>query len=181
METPRSRRGDGKVAPVKLICRMGEETREIEVSREGSDYSVSIDGRAQVVDLATSSGVLHSIKLQNGRQYMFGFHREGTKHEVSFADRTVIVDLFDPLSMKRRRSGDDGDDGSSHVRAIMPGRVSRVHVATGDAVRKGQGLLILEAMKMENEIVAPRDGVVAELLVHAGEAVESGDELVRLE
>jgi acetyl/propionyl-CoA carboxylase alpha subunit len=160
---------------------MGEETREIEVSREGSGYSVSIDGRAQVVDIATSNGVLHSLKLGNDRQYMFGYHRDGAKHEIAFSDRTVIVDLYDPLTLKRRRGGDDAEDGSSHVRAIMPGRVARVHVAAGDAVRKGQGLLILEAMKMENEIVAPRDGIVAELLVSAGQAVENGDELVRLE
>jgi pyruvate carboxylase subunit B len=164
-----------------MICRKGDESREIEVSRDGSGYSVSIDGRAQVVDLATSNGVLHSLKLANGSQYMFGYHRDGTKHEVSFSDRTVIVDLYDPLSMKRKRGGDDGDGGGAHIRAIMPGRVVRIHVAPGDEVRRGQGLLILEAMKMENEIVAPRDGVVAELLVIAGQAVDNGDELVRLE
>jgi len=166
---------------VRMICRKGEESREIEVSREGSGYVVSIDGRAQVVDLATSNGVLHSLKLGDGRQYMFGYHRDGTKHEVSFSDRTVIVDLYDPLSMKRKRGADDADGGGSHIRAIMPGRVVRIHVAPGDAVRRGQGMLILEAMKMENEIVAPRDGIVAELLVAAGQAVENGDDLVRLE
>jgi biotin carboxyl carrier protein len=164
-----------------MICRKGEETLEIEVSREGSGYCVSIGGRSQVVDLATSNGVLHSLKLEDGRQYMFGYHRDGTKHEVSFSDRTLIVDLFDPLSMKRQRSGADADGGGSHIRAIMPGRVARINVAPGDAVRRGQGMLILEAMKMENEIVAPRDGIVAELLVNAGQAVENGDELVRLE
>jgi pyruvate carboxylase subunit B len=164
-----------------MICRKGDESREIEVSRDGSGYSVSIDGRAQVVDLATSNGVLHSLKLANGSQYMFGYHRDGTKHEVSFSDRTVIVDLYDPLSMKRKRGGDDGDGGGAHILAIMPGRVVRIHFAPGDEVRRGQGLLILEAMKMENEIVAPRDGVVAELLVIAGQAVDNGDELVRLE
>lgn len=166
---------------MKMICRKGEESLEIEVSREASGYSVSIDGRTQVVDLATSNGVLHSLKLEGGRQYMFGHHRDGSKHEVAFSDRTIVVDLFDPLSMKRQRGGDDADGGGSHIRAIMPGRVSRIDVAPGDAVRRGQGLLILEAMKMENEIVAPRDGIVADVLVSAGQAVDNGDELVRLE
>jgi biotin carboxyl carrier protein len=159
---------------------MGEETREIEVAREGSGYRVSIDGRARVVDLASANGILHTLQFDDARQYLFGYHRDGSRHEVAFGDQSVVVELFDPLSMKRRRL-DDEADGASHVRAIMPGRVTRVQVKPGDAVKRGQGLLILEAMKMENEIVSPRDGVVAAVLVGAGQAVESGDELVGLE
>ena len=180
METARPRRGGWKVAPVKLICRMGEETQEIEVAREGSGYRVVVGGRPHVVDLATANGILYSLQLDDARQYLFAYHREGTTHEVAFADRTVRVELFDPLSMKRRRREDETDE-TSHVRAIMPGRVTRVHVAPGDAVKRGQGMLILEAMKMENEIVSPRDGIVAAVLVGAGQAVENGDELISLE
>ena len=66
------------------------------------------------------------------------------------------------------------------VKAMMPGRVVRVLVAKGDAVRKGAGLLILEAMKMENEIAAPADGTVDELFVEAGQTVESGAELLHI-
>ncbi|MGK2860210.1 MAG: biotin/lipoyl-containing protein [Thermoanaerobaculia bacterium] len=165
---------------MKLICRMGDETKEIEVAREGSGYRVIVGGKPHVVDLATANGILHSLQFDDGRQYLFAYHRDGSRHEVAFSDRTVTIELFDPLSMKRRRLEDDSDE-TSHVRAIMPGRVTRVHVAPGDVVRRGQGLLILEAMKMENEIVSPRDGVVAALLVSAGQAVENGDELVSLE
>ena len=62
----------------------------------------------------------------------------------------------------------------------MPGRIVRVLVNKGDAVRKGAGLLILEAMKMENEIQSPADGVVEELFVEAGQTVDGGAELVRV-
>ncbi len=163
---------------MKLICRMGEETREIEVARDGSGYRVSVGGKEHVVDLATANGVLHSLQFDDGRQYLFAYHRDGSTHEVSFSDRTVLVDLVDPLSMKRRRREREDDGSASHVKALMPGRVLRVNVAAGDVVRRGQGLLILEAMKMENEIVSPRDGVVAAVLVSAGQTVENGDELV---
>ena len=180
MEEVRPRRGIGKVAPVKMICRMGEETREIEVAREGSGYRVTIGDDVRIVDLATANGILHSLQFDDGRQYLLAYHRDGTTHEIAFSDRTVLVALFDPLWMKRRQRDDVGDE-TSHVRAIMPGRVTRIDVAPGETVRRGQGLLILEAMKMENEIVSPRDGVISAVLVGAGQAVESGDELVSLE
>lgn len=64
--------------------------------------------------------------------------------------------------------------GGEDVKAPMPGAILSVSVKQGDAVKKGQVLLILEAMKMENEILAPRDGVVAALAVQAGQTVETG-------
>jgi len=67
------------------------------------------------------------------------------------------------------------------VRAQIPGRVVRVWVEAGDTVGSGQRLLAVEAMKMENEVRAPRAGVVAAVKVSAGQTVDLGDELVRLE
>jgi biotin carboxyl carrier protein len=76
--------------------------------------------------------------------------------------------------------GDRGRSGGGTLKAVMPGIVREVRVAAGDAVRKGQALLILEAMKMQNEIRADADGVVAELHVAAGTAVAKGTPLVTL-
>ena len=62
----------------------------------------------------------------------------------------------------------------------MPGRIVRIVVNQGDAVRKGQGLMILEAMKMENEILAPADGTVDQIFVAAGDTVEAGAPLLHI-
>ena len=70
--------------------------------------------------------------------------------------------------------------GSTVVNCPMPGTVLDIQVSPGDAVKKGQVLLVFEAMKMENEIVSPRDGVIASVLVQKGDAVNSGDALVSL-
>ena len=64
--------------------------------------------------------------------------------------------------------------GPARITAPMPGRVARVLVSVGEAVRAGDGILVIEAMKMENELRAPRDGQVLDLPVSAGQAVESG-------
>lgn len=70
--------------------------------------------------------------------------------------------------------------GGEVITAPLPGTVLDLKVATGDHVKTGQVLLVLEAMKMENEIVAPKDGTVEEILVKKGSAVTTGDPLVRI-
>jgi biotin carboxyl carrier protein len=73
-----------------------------------------------------------------------------------------------------------GAAGSESVKAPMPGTILSINVAVGDAVKKGQVLLVLEAMKMENEIVSPVDGTVASVNTSKGSSVNAGDLLVSL-
>lgn len=70
--------------------------------------------------------------------------------------------------------------GDSRIKAPIPGLVTRVMVGKGDAVEAGQSLLVLEAMKMENEIMAPRAGVISALNVHSGQSVTLGEVLVEI-
>jgi biotin carboxyl carrier protein len=74
-----------------------------------------------------------------------------------------------------------GAAGPLEIRAIIPGRVAAVAVAQGDAVAAGQTLLVVEAMKMQNELRAPRDGTVASVAVGVGDTIDLGDMLVVLE
>ena len=76
-------------------------------------------------------------------------------------------------------SEDEGAQGG--LEAPMPGRVTRVAVAVGDVVKRGQELIVVEAMKMENALVAPADGVVKSLAVRVGDMVAPGPALVVLE
>jgi biotin carboxyl carrier protein len=89
------------------------------------------------------------------------------------------VEMIDPLAAKRKRR-DDEVGATGVVKALMPGRVVRVLVSKGDTVAKGAGLLILEAMKMENEIQAPVGGTVDEIFVEPGQTVEGGADLVHV-
>jgi biotin carboxyl carrier protein len=73
-----------------------------------------------------------------------------------------------------------GSEGSVKVSAPMPGKILSVKVSVGQAVKQGDVILLLEAMKMENEIVAPQDGTIASIVTSAGQSVEAGDVLVTL-
>ncbi len=164
---------------MKFIAREGDRELEVEVQRHGAGYRVRLGDRWLEADFVNVGPYVRSLRLQDGTQVPLVHHREGNTHQVTLDGSTVYVEIIDPLAAKRRRREDEiGSSGV--VKALMPGRVVRVLVAKGDAVRKGQGLVILEAMKMENEIIAPADGTVDELFVEPGQTVEAGADLVHV-
>ena len=93
---------------------------------------------------------------------------------------TFEFDLLDELTARALlATGGRTARKAKHVAAAMPGRVLRVLVAAGDAVASGQPLVVLEAMKMENEVKSPQDGVVGSVAVQPGQPVNAGEVLIR--
>lgn len=164
---------------MKFVARYGGEEFPIEVERQASGYRVRLGDRWLVADLANAGPYLHSFRLEDGTQLSLIHEREGNTHQISLADSMIHVDITDPLSLKRKLREDELGAGGT-IRALMPGRIVRVVVNKGDAVRKGGGLVVLEAMKMQNEIQSPTDGVVDAIFVETGQTVESGAELVHI-
>ena len=165
---------------MKLVARHEGREIAIEVERFGAGYRITSEGRVIVADMVSAGGHIHSLRLEDGRQFSLIDHRTGNLHEITLLASSIHVEITDPLSLKRSRSEDQVSAGGL-VRALMPGRIVRILVNKGDTVKKGAGLLVLEAMKMENEITAASDGVVAELFVTTGDTVDSGAELVLVE
>lgn len=164
---------------MRLIARHDGNDIEVEVERFGSGYMVRLGGRSIETDFVTCGHFVRSLRMRDGTQYSLIHHRDHNTHHVTIAGSLVQVEVFDPLSLKRKRGEDEIGSGGV-IRALMPGRVVRVLVNKGDSVRKGGGLVIFEAMKMENEIVAPVDGVVDDIFVSAGETVEGGGDLLHI-
>ena len=164
---------------MKFIAREGDKEYPVEVTRHGSAYRVCIGDRCFDADFVDVGRYVRSLRLDDGTQFSLVHHAEGSNHEISLGGAIVHVELIDPLAARRKRREDEMGGGGA-VKALMPGRVVRLLVAKGDQVTKGQGLLILEAMKMENEIQAQTAGVVDEIFVNAGQTVESGAELVHI-
>ena len=135
---------------------------------------------AQLTPLGGSSYVL----MAGGRPRVVTIERDGTGRDlrVTVGGTAIPVTVRTGTDLLLERFGMDTADTSAarEVRAPMPGLVLRVLVAPGDAIVKGQGVIVLEAMKMENELASPADGVVAAVRATAGAAVAKNDLLVEL-
>ena len=115
--------------------------------------------------------------LIDGRSYEAAILAPGT---IQVDDRVFSVEVFDPREL-RSRSSAGASQGRQSISAPMPGKVVRVLVAVGDAVDAGQGLIVVEAMKMQNEMKSPKNGTVVEIRTADGATVAAGEILVVIE
>ncbi len=165
-----------------LIVRQGAEPRRVKVERAGDGWQVTVDGQSYRIDSATVGSGSSSL-LIDGEQHEVWVRRLGDdRYSVSTSSHSEEVTVVDPLTYLAEESrGGSGGSGRDQVTAYMPGRVVAVLVQEGEVVEEGQGVLVLEAMKMENEIAAERPGTVKKLFVETGQPVEGGDPLFEIE
>jgi biotin carboxyl carrier protein len=135
-----------------------------------------VDGRAVAVDVRVLQEGVVSLVV-DGRQYRCVVDGDA----VVVDGRRYEFEVDDPRSLSGRRGAGGGADGPRAVKAPMPGRVVRVLVGVGDEVGVQQGLVVIEAMKMQNELKSPKAGRVAKVAVGVGDTVGSGDVLVVVE
>jgi biotin carboxyl carrier protein len=155
----------------------GEE-QVVEVTRQGSGYRVSIGGRALEVDAVHLQGL--ALSLISGTRSVRCDIEPGNdgRLAVMVNENVHQLELLDERRLRlRRASGKFNLEGPQRIDAPMPGKIVRVLVKAGDEVQEGQGLVVVEAMKMENELKSPKSGKVTELHAVEGAAVESGAKL----
>ena len=124
-------------------------------------------------DLLETEAGLYTVLIE-GRSYEAVVLAPG---QVSVNGVPFDVEVFDPRSLRGRR-GAASTNGPQSIAAPMPGKIVRVLVAAGDEVAAGQGLVVVEAMKMQNEMKSPRAGRVAEVKIAAGATVTAGEILL---
>lgn len=163
---------------MKISAQVGAAVHELTVEREEGRYIVHVDGVRHVVDAHKLEGDFYSL-LTAGRSYEVSVEARGDAYEVRHGAAEVLVRLTDPGRRARDRAA--SGEGSGEVVTLMPGKVVRVLVAEGDAVEAGQGVAVIEAMKMENEITSVKAGRVTKLLVEPGQSVEGGAVLLVVE
>ncbi|MDA1195038.1 MAG: biotin/lipoyl-binding protein [Planctomycetota bacterium] len=157
--------------------------RVVEIRQGAAGLEVLVDGEPHPADVTTVEGSDLLNLLVDRQSWTYAARFEDGAAMLSFHDREVRVPIEDERGrLARLATGGSGAAGSgdAEIKSVMPGIVKSLLVAVGDAVQAGQPLLILEAMKMENEIRAPRAGAVGSLHVTAGQAVEKGARLVSL-
>lgn len=167
---------------MKYFARAGEREYECKLHGDGEALSIEIGGRTYRADLAHIGRAHVYTLLLDGRSYEFSVHAENGTVELSGGAGEFTVEVEDARThaARAKTAAGRGAGGPTIVRAAMPGIVREVLVADGAAVAKGQALLILEAMKMQNEIRAERAGVVAKVEVASGATVDKGAALVEL-
>ena len=138
----------------------------------------SVDGRAVSADVRMLEAGVMSLLVTYphapGRQYWCVLDGDG----VVIGGRRYGFEVEDPRSLQGRRGTGGGTEGPRSVKAPMPGRVVRVLVEAGEEVEEGQGVVVIEAMKMQNELKSPKAGRVVRVGAVVGETVGSGDVLV---
>jgi biotin carboxyl carrier protein len=161
---------------MKLEIRIGGRTRQVELARQGQLWVCQVDGRRFEADVAQVSERAYSILL-SGRAFEARVLPGPEGLRIHIGNREFAVVVLDPRVWRGRRGGVLEAEGRQQVCAPMPGKVVRLLVRQGDAVEAGQGLLVVEAMKMQNEVRSPKSGTVERLPVSEGQAVNAGDVL----
>lgn len=163
---------------MKYLTTVNGKQYEIEINQNGR---VTVNGEERVVDFQALQSPLYSLMVNNAsfealvevREGIFNVDMLGSNYEVSVADERA-------QRIAAARSGFAADSGEIQVRSPMPGLIVAVPVREGQEVAKGEALIVLESMKMENELKAPRAGTVSKVVVTTGDRVEQNKVLIVL-
>jgi len=165
---------------MKYIATIGEKEFLVEVIDE---HHVSVDGKTYEVDFVSVSGQPVYSMIADGKSHE-AYVREGDDEwQVLLRGRLYPVKVEDEREKRLRAAAGGGvaETGEFHLKAPMPGLVVAIPVTEGQEIKKGQVLLILESMKMQNELKAPRDGVINRIKVKPGESVEQKQPLLSVQ
>jgi biotin carboxyl carrier protein len=151
----------------------------LDLSRTETGWSCRVDGREVEVDPVLARPNVLSFRLGN-KAYEVKCERVGSEIHIWVGSQRFAAEVRDPRSLRGRpRSGDD--QGPKKLTAPMPGKVVRVLLSQGTPVEAGAGVLVVEAMKMQNEVKSPKKGTIQKIMVREGTAVNAGDVLAIVE
>ena len=175
---------------------VGDRVRTVSVVRKGGLLHVTLDGHPHVVDARRVSDTALSLLMQNGQGDLpvqsidaaFAARGAAGELDVHVLGRVITVQARPSTHpstrsphASRAESSLRASGGSQKIVSPMPGKIVRVLVKTGDQVKAKQGLVVVEAMKMENELRAARDGRVRDLSVTEGQSVDAGAVLLTVD
>jgi pyruvate carboxylase subunit B len=165
---------------MKYFVTIGEREMEVELGPEG----IRVDGEEVVADLVEMDGTeVHSLLL-GGRSHRVLASRNGSEEWALYlSGRQLSAQVVDERTRSIRAMAGSSEvfGGPKTLRAPMPGLVVKIEAEEGQTVVRGQGLVIVEAMKMENELKADGDGQIGRILVEPGQAVEKDQVLVEFQ
>jgi biotin carboxyl carrier protein len=163
---------------MKYVTTINGKQFEIDIQKDGS---LLVNGEPREVDFLALGPSLYSLLTQN-LSYELVVEERGSQIEVLMRGKLYSGHVLDERAqlMASRRGGFAPESGEISIKAPMPGLVVALPVHEGQEVRAGQTVVILESMKMQNELKTPRDGTVQRVSVQAGQSVEQNKVLVTI-
>ena len=148
----------------------------VEVIRSNGAWICKLDEKEIPVSVITAGNGVLSL-LSDGKSYEVKRESGPSGAHIWIGSNRYATEVRDPRSLRNRRGASDADDGPRKLLAPMPGKVVRLLVEEQATVEAGQGVVVVEAMKMQNEIKSPKKGVVQKLTAAIGASVNAGDVL----
>lgn len=167
---------------MKWIVRSGDENSEVDVERVAGGFEVVMGAKRRRVDIIRLDGAVASLRyVDDGRSFSVSYQKGRRRQwRVAVGERDFDLETLTPVEAIEA-SAAAATVGPSRLEAPIPGKVVKVHVKVDDEVEAGQPLVVLEAMKMENELTAEQAGRVTAVHVEPGQTVSAGDPLADLE
>ena len=162
---------------IQLAGAAGKKIRIVDLERDGNNWRVTLDGQPVAADAAVVAPYTLSILLDGQSHEIHVTPSTDGTLKLQIGAQEFTAEIIDPRAWSGRRHGAVEAEGPQQVVAPMPGKVVRLLVKPGDHVEAGQGLLVVEAMKMQNEIRSPKSGTVERVLATEGQPVNAGEVL----
>jgi biotin carboxyl carrier protein len=159
---------------------VGEKVYRVDLVRDGDAWICKLDGQPVLIDVAATQMGMLSI-LIDGKSYEVKREVTSAENNIVIANQRFAAIVSDPRSLRSRRTTDAGSQGPRKITAPMPGKVVRIMASVGEDVEAGQAVIVIEAMKMQNELKSPKKGIVKKLSVAEGAAVEAGQTLAEVD
>lgn len=163
---------------MKLQAKIDGEKFDIEIVEQDGKTRAVVGGREY--ELEVSHPEPEIFALRNGNKLTEAFVSPDGK-QVVVGGYEFEVEIADPKRLRGAGADHEHGDGVAEIKTAMPGKVVRTLVAVGDEVEKGDGVIVVEAMKMQNEMRSPKTGTVAKINAAEGDTVAAGDILVVIE
>lgn len=168
---------------MKLKALIGDREEELLLKLEEGQISAEIGDRVYTLQARELQADSYLFFLDTNVHECRVSARKGSQgtFDVSIHGRSHAVTIVDPKRLRSGQNSDRHQHGVAEILAPMPGKVVRVHAEAGATVEKGEGVVVVEAMKMQNEMKSPRAGVVVSINVKPGDTVNAGDILAVIE
>ncbi len=162
---------------MKLQAELKGEKHEIEIKRDGEKLFARVDEREYTLEASEVEPNVYLFKYNN-QIFQIYVAPNGI---VNLGNHQFEIKITDPKRLRGSIASNENAEGISEIKTAMPGKLVRILVVIGAEIKQGESVLVAEAMKMQNEMKSPKDGIVKEIRFSEGETVNAGDILAIIE